>query len=119
MLAGMAWFACSSTLAAEPFDGKSNFICATQGVMACVDGSVCKNGQARDFDMVIRAFHDGDKEVTSAIKNMQASGNQLILQGVENDHGWTAAVNRENGRMSVGVAGHEVSYSLFGACHVN
>ena len=130
MLAGMAWFACGSTLAAEPFDGKSNFICATQGVMACVDGSVCKKGQARDFDMpdfmmvdfkgmVIRAFHDGDKEVTSAIKNMQASGNQLILQGVENDHGWTAAVNRENGRMSVGVAGHEVSYSLFGACHVN
>ncbi len=130
LLAGMACYASGTALAGEPFDGKSNFICATQGVMACVDGSVCSKGQARDFDMpdfmmvdfktkVIRAFYDGDKEASSPIRNMQSSGSQLILQGVENDHGWSVAVNRETGRMSVGVAGDEVSFSLFGACHVN
>ena len=128
-LAGMVLFASGTAVAEEAYDGTSNFICATQGVMACVDGAICSKGQARDFDMpdfmmvdfkgkAIRAFYDGDKEATSAIKNMESSGTQLILQGVENDHGWSVAVHRESGRMSVGVAGSEVSFTLFGACHV-
>ena len=128
-LAGMVLFASGTAVAEEAYDGTSNFICATQGVMACVDGAICSKGQARDFDMpdfmmvdfkgkVIRAFYDGDKEATSPIKNMEKSGSQLILQGVENDHGWSVAVHRESGRMNVGVAGSEVSFTLFGACQV-
>jgi len=129
MLAGTMFLASGAAIAAEKFDGTSNFLCAAMGVMACVDGTVCSKGQARDFEMpdfmlvdfkdrVIRASYDGGKEATSAIKNMETSGNQLILQGVENDHGWSLAVHRENGRMSVGVAGHEVSFTVFGACKV-
>ena len=128
MLAGMLLTASGTAPAKEAYDGTSNFICATQGVMACVDGAICSKGQARDFDMpdfmmvdfkgkVIRAFYDGDKEATSPIKNMESSGTQLILQGVENDHGWSVAVHRESGRMSTSVAGDEVSFILFGACH--
>jgi hypothetical protein len=129
MLTGMVIFASGTVAAKEAYDGKSNFICATQGVMACVDGAICSKGQARDFDMpdfmmvdfkgkVIRAFYDGDKEATSPIKYMESSGSQLILQGVENNHGWSLAVHRESGRMNVGVSGSEVSFSLFGACQV-
>lgn len=128
-LAGMMLFASGTAVAKEAYDGSVNFICATQGVMACVDGAICSRGQPRDFDMpdfmmvdfkgkVIRAFYDGDKEATSSIKNMEKSGSQLILQGVENDHGWSVAVHRESGRMNVGVAGSEVSFTLFGACQV-
>jgi hypothetical protein len=129
VLAGMMFVASGAAVAKETYDGTSNFICATQGVMACVDGAICSKGQARDFDMpdfmmvdfkgkVIRAFYDGDKEATSPIRNMEKSGSQLILQGVENDHGWSVAVHRESGRMNVGVAGSEVSFTLFGACQV-
>lgn len=129
VLAGMLLSASGAAIAKEAYDGTSNFICATQGVMACVDGAICSKGQARDFDMpdfmmvdfkgkAIRAFYDGDKEATSSIKNMESSGTQLILQGVENDHGWSVAVHRESGRMSTSVAGNEVSFILFGACQV-
>lgn len=129
MLVGVVLFASGTAAAKEAYDGTSNFICATQGVMACVDGTICSKGQARDFDMpdfmmvdfkgkLIRAFYDGDKEATSPIKNMENSGNQLILQGVENDHGWSVAVHRESGRMNAGAAGSEVSFMLFGACQV-
>jgi hypothetical protein len=129
VLAGMMFVASGAAVAKEAYDGTSNFICATQGVMACVDVAICSKGQARDFDMpdfmmvdfkgkVIRAFYDGDKEATSPIRNMEKSGSQLILQGVENDHGWSVAVHRESGRMNVGVAGSEVSFTLFGACQV-
>jgi hypothetical protein len=129
VLAGMMFVASGAAVAKEAYDGTSNFICATQCVMACVDVAICSKGQARDFDMpdfmmvdfkgkVIRAFYDGDKEATSPIRNMEKSGSQLILQGVENDHGWSVAVHRESGRMNVGVAGSEVSFTLFGACQV-
>ncbi len=129
MLAGMMLIASGVAIAKEAYDGTSNFICATQGVMACVDGAICSRGQARDFDMpdfmmvdfkgkMIRATYDSGKEATSTIKNMESSGNQLILQGVENNHGWSVAVHRENGRMSAGAVGDEVSFTLFGACTV-
>ena len=128
-LSGLMLFASGAAIAGDVFDGKSNFICAAQGVMACVDVSICSRGEARDFEMpdfmlvdikakVIRASYDEGKEANSAIKNMETSGNQLILQGVENDHGWSLAVHRESGRMSVGVAGHDVSFTIFGACKV-
>lgn len=129
LMAGILFSASGAAIAKEAYDGTSNFICATQGVMACVDGGICSRGQARDFEMpdfmmvdfkdkVVRAFYDGDKEATSPIKIMESSGSQLILQGIENDHGWSLAVHRESGRMNVGVAGSEVSFTLFGACQV-
>ena len=129
LLAGMMLSASGAAVAKEAYDGTSNFICATQGVMACVDGVICSKGQARDFDMpdfmmvdfkgkAIRAFYDGDKEATSPIKNMESSGTQLILQGVENNHGWSVSEHRDSGRMSTSVSGDEVSFILFGACHV-
>jgi hypothetical protein len=128
-LAGTMLFASTAANAAEVFDGKSNFICATMDVIACVDGMICSKGQARDFEMpefmtvdfknkVINVTYDGGTEASSTIKNMEQSGNQLILQGVENDHGWSMAVHSETGRMSIGVVGHELSFSLFGACKV-
>jgi hypothetical protein len=129
MLAGAMFLASGAAIAAEEFDGTSNFLCAAMGVMACVDGTICSRGQAREFDMpdfmlvdfkgrVIRAAYDGGKEATSEIKNMEISGSQLILQGVENDHGWSMAIHRENGRMSVGAVGHDVSFTITGACTV-
>jgi hypothetical protein len=128
-LAGAMFLASGAVIAADKFDGSSNFLCAAMGVSACIDGTICSEGQAREFDMpdfmmvdfknrVIRAVYDGGKEATSEIKNMEMAGSQLILQGVENDHGWSMAVHRENGRMSVGAVGHEVSFTISGACTV-
>jgi len=129
VLAGTLVFASTAANAAGKFDGKSNFICATMDVIACVDGMICSKGRAREFEMpdfmtvdfknkVLNASYDGGKEALSPIKNMEQSGNQLILQGVENDHGWSMSVHNETGRMSIGVVGHELSFSLFGACKV-
>jgi hypothetical protein len=97
--------------------------------MACLEGGICRRGEARSFEMpefmsvdfkkkMVHATYDAESEKTanSPIKNSEISGNQLILQGVENNHGWSMAINRENGRMSLAVVGYEVSFSIFGAC---
>jgi len=113
--------------AASKFDGSSNLICAAFDLTACVDGVTCAKGEARTFDMPefltvnfkkksIHADYDRDKTADSQFKNFESTDNQLIIQGVENDHGWTMAISKETGRMSVAAVGEEVSFTMFGAC---
>ena len=121
-------FASGVANAKGTYDGKSNLICASFNVMACVDGMNCAKGEARDFEMpefmmvdfkkkVIHGTYESEtKEAESPIKNMEVNGTQLVLQGVENAHGWTMAVHNETGRMSLAVVGEQLSFSIFGAC---
>lgn len=112
--------------AADKFDGSSNLICATFEITACIDGISCTRGEARVFNMpefmtvdfkkkTIHADYDGGKSADSPF-NKQTTGNQLILQGVENNHGWSAAIHRETGRMSIASVGENVTFTMFGAC---
>jgi len=108
-------------------DGKSALICAVNNVTACPDSGRCLQGQARAFDMpefiavdfagkeVRTTKGSGDKAV-SPIKNQEMSRNQILLQGVENGHGWTMAIDTVHGRMTTSATGEDVSYILFGAC---
>ena len=66
---------------------------------------------------VVHATYESDtKKAESSIKNMEVNGSQLILQGVENAHGWSMAVHSETGRMSLAVTGEQLSFAIFGAC---
>jgi len=121
-------FASGVASAKDAFDGSSNLICAAFNVMACVDGMNCVKGEARDFEMpefmridvkkkVVYATYESEtKRAESPVKNMEVNGTQLILQGVENAHGWSMAIHRDTGRMSLAVVGEQLSYSIFGAC---
>jgi hypothetical protein len=125
-IAALFYFAPSPTLAAG-LDGTSNLMCAAINVVACVDSGNCRQGQAKHFDLpefllldaqqqVVRGTDvSGVKEV-SPVKNMETSGNQLILQGVEEGHGWVMSIHMESGDMSATVTGEEVSFIVFGAC---
>ena len=124
-------FASGAANAKDIFDGSSSLICATIEVVACMNGTNCTRGQARKFDLpefmtvdfkkkIIHVTYDGGStEAESPIKNFEISGTQLILQGIENNHGWTMAIHRDSGRMSLSAVGDELSYSMFGACKAN
>ena len=38
------------------------------------------------------------------------------MQGVENDRGWTVAVDQADGDLAMAVAGQDVNFMIFGAC---
>ena len=129
MLLCITLFASSTASAKDKINGSANLLCAAFDVSACLEGGKCARGEARSFDMpefinvdfkkkMVHATFDSEIEKTanSPIKYSEVSGNQLILQGVENNHGWTMAINKESGRMSIAVVGDEVNYSIFGAC---
>jgi hypothetical protein len=121
-------FASGTINAAESFDGSSNIICAAIDVVGCVDGANCLKGQARTFELpefmtidfkknVVHVTYDGGtKEAESPIKNHETTGSQLILQGVENGHGWSMAIHRSDGRMSTVAVGEDLSFTIFGVC---
>ena len=127
VLLGMMLCVSAAANAASKFDGSSNLICATFDITACVDGLRCAKGEARTFDMPefmmvdfknksIHADYDSEKTADSPFENFQSTDNQLIIQGVENNHGWTMAIHKETGRTSLAVVGDEVTFTLFGAC---
>ena len=126
-MAAIAALTISPASATNVFDGKTSLICSVTDVVACAETSRCIQGQARRFDLPqfitidfankqVHSTKESGSEVTSPIKNQQETRNQLILQGVENGHGWTLAIDRKHGRMTVGTTGEDVSYILFGAC---
>lgn len=112
---------------ATSFDGSTNLLCAALDVVGCENGPGCVEGQARDFelpqfmlidfeDKLKRSKDDVEKKVVSPIQNLQKTDKQIIIQGVENDHGWSATINRESGNINFAASGPEVSFMVFAAC---
>jgi len=115
--------------AAAGLDGSANLVCAAHNVVACTTSSVCVQGDAGTFEVpsfmfvdfkakVVRARITGDatQVETSPIRNLTKSNTQLVLQGVENGHGWGMTIEEAGGRMTTTVSGELVSYIIFGAC---
>lgn len=122
-------FAMPGAALAADFDGSKNLICAAIDVVACTEGAqgpACMQGHARTFDLAefftinfkkkeIRATGNNAAEV-SPIKNQEKTATQVIMQGVENDRGWTAAVDQADGTLTLSASGQDVSFTIFGAC---
>ena len=112
---------------ATSIDGSTNLLCAALDVVGCENGPGCVEGQARDFELpqfmlidfenkLIRSKDDVEKKVVSPMQNLQKTKKQIIIQGVENDHGWSATINRESGNINFAASGPEVSFMVFAAC---
>lgn len=112
---------------AAGLDGTSNLVCATADVVACTGKPNCRQGHARTFDLpdfmfidfkkkVVRTTKESGHNANSPIKNLVKDGTQLILQGVENGHGWSLSIDQKNGRMTTVVSGEDLGFIVFGAC---
>jgi hypothetical protein len=117
----------SGAASAVPVDGSANLLCAALDVIGCENGPGCWEGQARDFDLaqfilidfdnkLVRAKDDSGQKKVSPIKNLQKTDRQVIIQGVENDYGWSGTIDRESGDVHFAAAGPDASFMLFGAC---
>ena len=117
----------STVVSAAGIDGSSDTVCAVTRVVACLEEGACLQGQPKDFDLpallvldaknkVLRGTHESGHKEVSPIKNMEHSGEQLILQGVENSRGWNIAINAKTGSMSASMVGDGISFLAHGTC---
>ena len=67
---------------------------------------------------VIRSTDESGHKGTSAIKSMERTEKQIILQGIENHRGWSIAIDRETGALKAASSGKDVNFMFFGACTV-
>jgi len=112
---------------AQGLDGSRDMVCAAVSVVACGDGHVCYHGLAKQFGLPevmvvdmsakqVRGTAESGLKQDSPIKHSESTGSQLVLQGVENGHGWSMAIDRASGRMATVLSGELVSYMIFGTC---
>jgi hypothetical protein len=113
---------------AAGLDGSANLVCAANKVVACTRTAVCLEGDASSFDLVEFMFVDFKAKVVKArtlgdarkeespIRVIEKSNTQLILQGVENGHGWGMSIDQSSGRMAAAIAGEAASFMIFGVC---
>ena len=115
--------------AASEFDGSKDLLCATLRATDCGRASACEFGQPDEFnvpsfftvsfgDKAIRAIRPDQSALDTAIQSKSSQDGRLILQGIENGRGWSAAISEQTGRVVVSVAGEDVAFAVFGTCTV-
>lgn len=107
---------------AGDFDGSKNLICAPVQAMDCLAGVECIAGTPDDIAFPAFVRLDFAKKTvtgpkrTTAIRLMEKSDAQLLLQGTEDKFGWTLALDQASGGMTITIAHAEGAFVLFGNC---
>jgi hypothetical protein len=110
------------------------FACATQRLIECSPSGTCAETthEATNAPNIIYVYL-AEKYITgrepsglvriSEIRDAKPVGDQLILQGNDLDEeghlgaaGWTMAIDRESGRLSMSVSADGVVFAIFGVC---
>jgi hypothetical protein len=134
-LAGLAFLlgfsaATSAPSLAQGLTPEQNLVCATVGVVACVEGAPCHQGQAQTFDVPTFMFIDfkekivhtrGEREgdASSPIDTREITERSIILQGIEEHRGWTLAIDRNTAKMTLSSTGPDVNFMILGNCTAN
>jgi hypothetical protein len=107
---------------AGDFDGSKRLICATVQAMECVVGENCSKGLAADIGAPTFMRIDFEQKAvigpkrTTPVQLMQASGEQLLLQGTELGFAWSIALDQVDGSMSATLVDRGGAFVLFGMC---
>jgi hypothetical protein len=108
----------------DSFDGTKTLLCASLEAMDCTPGEQCNKGLPEEIGAPQFLRIDfAKKEIigpknTTAILRLEKGDEQLTLQGSEVGMGWTLALDRTTGKMSLTLAGGEQAFVIFGVCTV-
>jgi len=108
--------------AEDSYDGTKPLLCASIEAIICEPGEPCEKDlperlgapQFMKVDFTKKEII-GPKR-TTAIRLMEKTDGQLMLQGFELGMGWTFAIDRTNGKMMSTLIGAETAFVVFGAC---
>jgi len=115
------------SLGAADFDGSKPLLCATIETFECGSGIECQRGTAQsvnlpqflkiDFkDKKISGTRESGEVLTTEIENMERSDGKLVLQGTQNNKGWSMLINEVTGKMTITASDDQAGFVVFGAC---
>jgi hypothetical protein len=112
------------TAIADDFDGSKPLLCATVEAHDCAANESCVDGTPHELGApAFLRINVAKKEVAgpqraTAIKTVEKTDEQLLLNGTELGLGWTLAIDRETGTMSATMVDRDAAHVLFGSCTV-
>jgi len=115
------------SIAAADFDGSKPLFCATIETLECGSGIECQWGTAQSINLPqflkidfkekkISGTRESGEVLTTEIENMERSDSKLVLQGTQNNKGWSMLINEVTGKMTITVTDDQVGFMVFGAC---
>jgi hypothetical protein len=118
-------FALGTSASGADFDGSKALICAPSEVLDCTSGDDrCWSGPPRKAGAPRFLRIDFSKKtvsgphLTSKILHVDKNADQVLLQGVELDMGWTIVLDSSNGEVSITLTDRDGAFVMFGACIV-
>ena len=116
-----------SAAGAADFDGETPLLCAITAIMECTPNGTCQAVSVQEADIprfmeigfekkeISEVGFDPDERRTP-ILGMEKTEAHLILQGAQNERGWSMTISREDGEAVISVAGDRTGFVIFGAC---
>jgi hypothetical protein len=124
MLVLGALVSAGSALGAD-FDGSKSLLCAPSEVLDCTSGDdKCWSASPRKAGAPSFLRIDFAKKtvsgthLSSRILHVDKSAEQVLLQGVELDMGWTIVIDSASGELSVTLTDRGGAFVMFGDCTV-
>ena len=115
----------SGSAIAADFDGSKSLLCAPSEVLDCTSGDdKCWSSSPRKAGAPSFLRIDFAKKtvsgthLSSKILHLDKSANQVLLQGVELDMGWTIVIDSASGELAITITDRGGAFVLFGACTV-
>ena len=112
---------------ADDLTGSDRFLCSAGSVSACCDDGECASGTAAEInlpqfievDLVAKRI-DTTKSSglnrTSPIEIVRRVNGRIVLQGVENDHPYSFAINEKTGELAATITEAMCSVIAFAKC---
>ena len=123
LLVGVLAFG-SSAFGAD-FDGSKALLCAPSEVLDCTSGddkcwssSPRKAGAPSFLRIDFAKKTVSGSHLSSKILHLDKSANQVLLQGIELDMGWTIVIDSATGELAITITDRGGAFVLFGACTV-
>ena len=115
------------SIMADDFDGSKPLLCAAIETFECGPGIECQQGTAQSINLPqflkiefkekeISGTRESGEVLTTKIENMERSEGKLVLQGTENNKGWSMLINEVTGKMTITASDDQVGFVVFGAC---
>jgi hypothetical protein len=112
---------------AAGLDGTAPVVCATTQTFDCAAGGDCiaDSPDAINLPQLLRLDFAARKAITkrpsgaervAEIGALTIQEGELVLQGVQAGHGWSMAISRGTGAMSLTIAGDGSGFVVFGTC---
>ncbi|MCP5143216.1 MAG: hypothetical protein H6978_00165 [Gammaproteobacteria bacterium] len=112
----------STPVIADSFDGSRRVVCTTEQLRDCIAGTECLSGLPAEYGAPTSLRLDfANRQILgerrkSKIRDLEKSKDQLLLQGRELGYGWTMAIDRPTGGMTLSLVNREGAFVLFGYC---